>query len=1099
MSEAHPSLASIGSRLAAIAVLMLLSNFESVLAGGPLEAGFADPPKPARPSIYYLLLHGHTDLERIDVELEAFHAVGIRGLCVFDMGARGPEDRLPPAGPPFLSDAWLDSFAHLVSKAGDLDMDVQLAVSSSWDMGGPWVAPEHASKALYHASLQVEGPARFEGRLPFPDLPRTAPRDDAGNPAYYVEAALLAIPDRERLPAHEFIFELPSDAVLPIDHVVLYNATGDLGAKDFAVAISQSDTADENFSEVVRASLEQNANPQRFNFTPVRAGYVRLRIYNGHGLEHARVQLAEFEAYDTTGRNVAGGHAADRTREGAKLVRTPGDLGDYDLWAAGNIHDGRRAAANGTWSSPGPPPLVVRNREEVHDISPHFENGRLTWDVPAGKWTLIRYVCANTGERLKVPSPNSDGLATDNFNAEATSTYIRHIIDRLEAHLGDLRKTALTHLYLPSYEVRGAIWTDDFPDKFEAYRGYDPRPFLPALNGAVIENRETTDRFLYDFRKTLGELLVDAYYREASASARRVGLGVEAEAGGPGPPVHQVPVDALAALGAIDAMRGEFWPFRPDSRNLWVVKETACAAHIYGRTRVHMEAFTGFRHWQDGPLDLKPSADRAFCEGMNHVVWHTASHQPDAGGNPGWVYGAGTHFTPRLVWWPMAKPFIDYLSRCSFLLQQGLFVADVCYYYGDHGYNFVPPKQVDPSLGYGFDYDVTNAEVILKRMTVRDGRITLPDGMSYDLLVLPERDDIDLTVLRKIAALVKAGATVVGPKPTRATGLHDHVARDREVRALAESVWGPCDGRTIFEHVYGNGRVVWGRALREILRERGVGPDFAYTADNDDAEIDFIHRRTPKADIYFVSNKRPRSERLHAVFRVEERVPEFWCPVSGDRVRAEAWQKTDGGILVPFELPPHGSTFVVFQLNSAPSDASTPATQRAQHHVDVTGPWKVTFPAAKEAATFASLVSWTTHEREAIRHYSGVAHYRKEIEISSEWLGQNKQLQLDLGDLWTVARVLLNGKSVGIVWAPPYRVDLTEAARPGLNTLEIEVANTWANRIVGDTGLPKEQHRTRTNITGTGTPRVPWADLPLRDSGLFGPVRLIHVFSANTD
>jgi hypothetical protein len=373
-------------------------------------------------------------------------------------------------------------------------------------------------------------------------------------------------------------------------------------------------------------------------------------------------------------------------------------------------------------------------------------------------------------------------------------------------------------------------------------------------------------------------------------------------------------------------MRGEFWPFRPDSKNLWVVKETASAAHIYGHTRVHMEAFTSFRHWQDGPFDLKPSADRAFCEGMNHVVWHTATHQPDAGGDPGWVYGAGTHLTPRLVWWPMAKPFIDYLSRCSFLLQQGLFVADVCYYYGDQGYNFVPPKQVDPSLGYGFDYDVTNAEVILERMTVRDGRITLPDGMSYELLVLPERDDIDPTVLRKVAALVEAGATVVGPKPTRATGLHDHVARDRAVRALADAVWGPCDGKTIFEHAHGNGRVVWGRALREILRERGIGPDFAYTAGNEDAEIDFIHRRTPESRHLLrqqqTATLRTYRRRLScAGTRAGVVVPGFGQSGSGRSVGEDRRRNP----LVPFELPPHGSTFVVFQAASAPSDASRPA------------------------------------------------------------------------------------------------------------------------------------------------------------------------------
>jgi hypothetical protein len=1065
--------------------------------GVSLADGFANPPKAARPSIYYLLLNGYTDLQRMNLELESFHAVGVRGLCVFDMGARGPEERLPPAGPPFLSDAWLDSFAHLLRKAGELDMDVQLAVSSSWDMGGPWVSPEHASKALNQASLRVEGPARFEGALPFPDLARTAPRDEAGQPLYYTEAALLAIPDRERLRAHEFVFELPSDATLPLDHVTLYNVKGESAARDFSVAVSSSDTDDQSFTPILQASLEPRTDAQRFEVAPVASQFLRLRIYNGHGSKDGRVQLAEFEAYDTGGRNVAGGHAADRMREGARLVRTPGDLGDYDLWSVGNIHDGRRAGANGTWSSPGPPPLLVRDLSEVRDISAHFQDGHLSWDVPSGDWMLIRYVSANTGERLKVPSPNSDGLATDNFSAAATAAYLQHLIDRLEVRLGDLRSTALTHLYLPSYEVRGAIWTDDFPEQFLAYRGYDPRPFLPALNGALIESREITDRFLYDFRKTLGQLLVDAYYRKASETARRAGLGIEAEAGGPGPPVHQVPVDALMALGAIDAMRGEFWPFRPDSRNLWVVKETASAAHIYGHTRVHMEAFTGFRHWQDGPYDLKPSADRAFCEGMNHVVWHTASHQPDDGGNPGWVYGAGTHFTPRLIWWPMAQPFIEYLSRCSFLLQQGLFVADVCYYYGDQGYNFVPPKHVDPSLGYGFDYDVTNAEVILARMNVRDGRIVLPDGMSYELLVLPDREDIDPDVLRKVAQLVRAGATVVGPKPIKATGLHDHAARDRAVRELADAVWGPCDGRTVFEHAYGKGRVVWGRTLREILREQGIGPDFSYTGASGDAEIDFIHRRTAGADIYFVSNKRPVWEQFHALFRVRDRVPELWCPVSGKRTRVEAWETTEGGTGLTLELPPHGSTFVVFQPALVPSDALRPAPGGERRTAVVSGPWEVTFAATGETVTMNALGSWTDDERESIRHYSGIARYRTEVHLPIEWLGSDRKVELDLGDLWAVARVLLNGELLGILWAPPYLVDVGETARPGSNRLEIEVANTWANRLVGDSQLPEPQRRTRTNITGTGTPRVAWSDLPLRESGLFGPVRLIHTGSTS--
>jgi len=389
----------------------------------------------------------------------------------------------------------------------------------------------------------------------------------------------------------------------------------------------------------------------------------------------------------------------------------------------------------------------------------------------AGNWLLLRFVCLPTGERLKVPSPNSNGWATDHMSAAVTQRYMNYVIERLRKELGDFRATTLRDIYLASYEVRGGIWTPDMPRQFQQYRGYDILPYLPALTGGIVKDWPTTERLLYDYRKTLGDLTVDAYYRAARDVVHRAGLQIQSEAGGPGPPIHQVPVDALKALGSMDSVQGEFWPRRPDADFMWVVKETATAAHIYGKPRVHMESFTSSGHFQDGPQDLKPSADRVFCEGANHIVWHTASHEPPEAGKPGWYYGAGTHLSPNDPWWPMAQPFLMYLARSSFLLQQGLFVADVLYYYGDQGYNFVPPKHVDPSLGYGYDYDVTNPEVIQTRLGVRSGRLTLPDGMNYELLVLPEREDMDLDVLRQTEKLVLAGATVVGPKPIRANGL----------------------------------------------------------------------------------------------------------------------------------------------------------------------------------------------------------------------------------------------------------------------------------------------------------------------------------------
>lgn len=955
----------------------------------PLASGFLSPPPPARPATYWLWLNGYVNRAHLETEIRQFSELGIGGLCLFDMGARGRADALPSAGPAFLSDESVELIAAAIRLAGKYHLDVQLAACSSWDLGGTWVTPAQASMGLYRTELVLEGPQDFRGPLPFPALPAKAPKTPDGRPAFCQEIALLAVP-------------------------------------------------------------------------------------------------------------------------GAKEKSTP---------------------------------LVIKNPAAVINLTAQLQaDGQLEWQVPPGKWTLLRFVCANTGERLKVPSPNSDGLATDHFSAEATRAFLQHVIDRLRPKVGDFRQSALKQLYLPSYEVRGATWTPDFLAQFRRYRNYDMTPYLPALADCQVGDEETTQRFLYDYQKTLGDLLVDAYYRTASETAKRAGLGIEAEAGGPGPPVHQVPVDALKALGSIDEIRGEFWPWREDRSALWVVKETACAAHVYGKRRVHMEAFTTFRHWQDGPWELKPSADRAFCEGMNHVVWHTSSHQPPEAGQPGWVYGAGTHLLPNLVWWPMAKPFVEYLARCSHLLQQGRFVGDVCFYYGDQAFNFVPPKHVIPELGFGYDYDVANPEVILTRMRMQDGRVTLPDGMQYELLVLPDRDDMDWPVLQKIAELVRAGATLVGRKPLRSNGLTDYPNRDQQVRALADAMWGRCDGKTVFESTYGAGKVIWGRPLKDILRERGLGPDFGFTSAQTDTDLDYIHRRTDEADIYFIRNKKPRWEEVTAHFRVRGKQPELWWPDTSGIERAPVWQGTGEGTQVALRLPPGGSVFVVFRdpsaqphpvsvrTDAAPTGPPTdyPAVEVATAPGNavqltayrdgmvrletstgrptevriaqvpparaVSGPWQVRFTAgwgARESATFERLISWTEHADEGIRYFSGRARYEQEIEIPAEWLRPDIKLWLDLGQLWAVGRVSLNGQPLGILWKPPYRVVLTDAAKPGANKLVVEVANTWSNRLVGDAHAKDGKRYCRTNIERSGTPGKSWKDVPLNPSGLLGPVRLV--------
>ena len=1106
-------------------------------AGDNFAEGFADPPSAARPAIYWVWVNGLTDARQRTYELEQLKDKGISSLYIFDVGARDPKG-IVPAGPAFMGPESVKAIGHTVKEATRLGLDVGITTSSSWNCGGPWIEPEHASMGLYHCQKIVEGPARVSEILPFPVVPKQTPKGADGLPIYYKNVAVLAVPEAKRLAGHEFVFELFPVGVHSIDRVALYNSlsgdlkrrgTMDLFTKDFAVLASISDTDVTSFKKIVSATLKPNTKPQTFRFNPVKARYIKLVILSGHNTKDDKVQLAEFEVYSTQGKNVVSAYHEDGSKTAAGLLHHTSALSPEGDWAASNIHDGKKSGPSGSWCSAGAPQPVIEDLDSILDLTDSVDTkGRLEWNTPAGKWAIMRFVCANTGAPLRLPSPKSSGLAIDHFSSEATTEHFKYMIGLLRQEIGDFEETALKQMYVCSYELSGSTWTPDFLEQFESRRGYDMTHYLPVLSGSVVKDHKTTERFRYDFRKTLGDLLVDAFYRTGREISNLYGLELCAEAGGPGPPLHQVPVDALKALGALDIPRGEFWK----DHNVWVVKETACASHIYGKKVVDMESFTSWRHWQDGPFELKAIADKALCGGTNHFTFHTSAHNPSATERPGWVYHAGTHISPSLVWWPKARPFIDYLSRCSFLLQEGLFVADVCYYYGDQGFNFVPPKHVEPSLGYGYDYDVTNAEVILTRMSVKNGRIALPDGMSYELLVLPDRDDMDLDVLRKIEKLVKAGATVVGRRPTTTAGLTGYPQRGRQVAKLANKLWGPCDGEKVKEHRYGKGRIIQGWKLQDILESRGKGPDFSFTSHNGEANLDYIHRRIEDAEVYFVSNTREVWEQADCTFRLFNKVPEIWDPVSGRMHKQLVYESVKGGTKVPLRLSPFGSVFVIFKdkrtknhvtsisgpegvevlpgedsdielrvfesgtylLKPARGSEIRAEVKKVPAAVGITGPWDVRFAkgwGAPESKIFPKLISWTDDPDDGVKYFSGIAAYHREFDLSASQLGDDKRVFLDLGRLHFVAEVCLNGKSLGILWAPPYRLEITDAARTGSNKLVVEVANTWSNRLVGDTKLPEEQRFCRTNMTHSLTWESPWKETPLLESGLLGPVRLV--------
>ncbi|MBL8291525.1 MAG: hypothetical protein JNN08_06800 [Bryobacterales bacterium] len=1063
-------------------------------ANEALEQGWRNPPNAARPHTYWLWLNGHVNPATAREELQAMKDAGFGGVLLFDMGARGEKSAVPPAGPAFLSPPWLKQFKESVDLAKQLGLQVDFSVVSSWDLGGHWIEPKHGSMGLYPVETSVDGGRAVSVLLPFPPKPPAAPEGKDGKPAFWRDAAVIAVLSNKRGPGHEFVIQLDPAADHLLKEAVLDNGnpgnspvTATMSpVRDFSVAVSSTGTQDADFREVLTGSLPPEAGAKRF---PLPAGtrgrYVRLRLLRAHDNTRPRWTLGEFGLFNDKGVNVALGYQGDRMRNGAAVLRSTAPYGYGPEWNRDNLHDNEANGPRGVFATAGAPPFHLSSPQDAIDVTRFVDSeGRLQWNAPPGQWTILRYVVMNTGERLKVPSPNSDGWATDHFNAEATRAHMDYVVAKLKETFGDVRSSGLSNFYLASYEVVGPVWSPGFIADFKRLRGYDMTPYLPAVFGARVVDDDTTARFLFDYRKTLSDVLISAYYQAARDVSHQAGLGIKSEAGGPGPPVHNVPVDSLLANAAVDEIQGEFWPFRPNADGLWVVKETASAGHIYGKPRVHMESFTSFEGWREGPQDLKASADRVFCEGGNHIVWHTWTHGPPEAGKPGWVYLAGTHVNRNVTWWPKIKPFIDYLSRSSFLLQSGLFTADVLYYYGDGGFKFIGPRRAKPSLGPGYDYDYTNSDVILNRLSVRDGRFVLPDGTNYAVLVLPEDRDVHPSVLAKIEKLVLEGGTVIGPKALRAVGLENYPASDQQVRDIAARLWGDLDGKSKTSRTHGKGRVVWGRTEREVLTGMGIAPDFTAPP-----SLDFIHRRDGSADIYFVRNTSDSPTSAQASFRVANREPELWDPVSGSMRTAAGWRRASDRMEVTLNLPANGSSFVVFR-RPASSAASAPKRPAAlPSPISVNGPWTADFENGPQGVAFPQLASWTTHSNAALKHFAGTARYKTTFRMPPNWRRDNLAAHIDLGRLWTIGEVWLNGKSLGITWTSPFSVDATSALKDGDNELIVEVTNTWYNRLIGDAKLPPGQRTTRTNVTVSGG--KPWAQLEPLESGLFGPVRVV--------
>jgi len=1072
-----------------------------------LEAGWSSPPLSSRLRAYWWWLNGNVTRASITRDLEKMKAKGFGGALICDAGGDSQDGNAPvPHGPTFFSPAWRELYKHALREASRLGLEMSLNIQSGWNLGGPTVRASDAAKKLVWSEATAPGGARFAARLPQPrhqdayyrDLFVVAYRVPGAAPAS-ASAELVASsqqagheagqaadgnaesfwvsgsdqPGQGPSPARPQWLQLSLPAPFTANRLTF---TGRAGYGPRHAALQASD--DGKVFRLVQILRGAASGETSVTFAPTRARYFRLLIFSAFDPRFPdtprNVQIAELRL---SGQDAAGRDAVwPSPGAGAAAARRP-------------IQNLEQKAMRATLSASAPDtsPLLSdvpatpgeedTRAAQVLDLTSKLSpDGTLQWDVPAGDWQILRFGCTvGDHSRVSTSSEGWGGYALDVLDEGAFKRYWDAVVAPLIDDAGPLAGRTLKYLHTDSWEVEAINWTPTLREEFRR----------------IVEGRAQSNPFLNDFRKTLGDLAVDHHFKPFAAWAHARGLQIHPESGGP----HAVPIDAQRTLGRDDVPMSEFWArswrHRITDADRFFVKQPASAAHVYGKNLVAAEGFTTIGpHWQETIWDnLKPAFDRALCEGLNLLVWHAFVNSPAEMGLPGQQYFAGTHFNPNTTWWPKSGPFLSYIDRSQFLMQRGLFVADAAYYYGDHVPNFTQLRASDPAqLGAGYDYDVLTEEAILTRLSVRDGRLVLPDGMSYRVLVLPSRPAISLPVLRRLQVLIEAGATIIGPRPSQGTSLDGFPASDAEVERIASELWS----RDLFPRKVGKGRVFGALPARIVLAADGVRPDFEAQANGQaggSPALSYIHRRDGGTEIYFVANPEPRAAQARCTFRVADRAPELWNAVTGEHRFATAYTQANGRTTLPLEFTPCGSWFVIFRAPAQAHPATgQPNTLQLTPRATLDGPWTVSFDprwGGPASAQFEQLASWNSRPEPGIRFYSGTATYRKSFDLPAGLLA-GRRLALDLGSVHEVAGVRLNGQPLGIVWAPPFRVDISRAVKATGNVLEIEVVNFWPNRIIGDQSLPEAQRLTRTNI------RKLTRDTPLMESGLLGPVQVLE-------
>ena len=1093
-----------------------------------LKSGFENPPNSARPRVWWHWMNGNITKEGIKLDLEWMHRVGLGGFHNFDAALDTPQvvdHRLA-----YMTPEWKDAFRYATTLADQFGMEEAIAGSPGWsESGGPWVPAAQGMKKYVWTETLVQGGQPFTGVLVHPptttgsfqtlgsgDMDSMAKRGKV-IPSFYRDAAVVAYrrvasdvsieslhprltasggsPDFDilndgdllkstKLPIsapgqsswiqYEFDSTQTMRSITYLVHSLDWLAAikADIGPPDKTVEASDDGV---NFRTVVK--LPDGYAPEfTVSFPPVTAKYFRI-VFKRTPTQPLPSWMGDPANFES-------------------LIAPPPT--DYEI-AELALHPGARVShfeEKAAFSSPpdlygfatSPVDAVDAIPESgVIDLTSKMRaDGTVDWTPPAGDWVVLRFGYSLMGITNHPATPEATGLEVDKLDRRFVKQYMENYLDSYKQTVGAgmMGKRGIRNVVNDSWEAGSQNWTDNMIAQFRKLRGYDPVPWMPVLAGRVVESAEASDKFLWDFRKTIADLIANEHYGQLEATLHEWNMGHYGESHEEGRALvadgmevkkfNEVPMSAMWTQ--TPGVNKEQFGYNADDR------ESASVAHIYGQNLAAAESMTAAAApWAWSPATLKPTADSEFLNGINRIVIHESAHQPLVGKAPGLTLGPfGQWFNRNETWAEQAGPWIDYLARTSFLLQQGRFGADLIYFYGEDS-NLTAifgDKSPDVPDGYGFDY--VNADALIHELSVSAGRIATSGGMCYRVLGLdPYSRHMSLPVLRAIHQLVEAGAVVAGPKPIDDPSLSDDQA---EFNRLNTELFG--DGTGV--HSVGKGTVYAGQTPADALAALKLAPDFDYTRPESDTRLLFVHRKLANGDLYFVDNRHDRSETVDASFRVTGKAPELWYAETGNS-EPVSFKIAAGRTIVPLHLGPWATVFVVFRKATSETSRTLPKVIETQL-ATVDGAWKLTFQpdrGAPASITLDKLSSWNDNADTGVKYFSGTGTYTQTIEASQAWFKKGAHLWLDLGDVKNLAEVTVNGKNLGVAWHAPFQVDVTGALKPGANELTIEVTNAWVNRLIGD----EQPGATKYTFADVKPYK---ADSPLQASGLLGPVAVVR-------